>query len=62
MFARILEVTIKYEQKEDFIETLRHEVLPIMKKQHGFLEVPPAGPGEPETRNAFAISLWTEKS
>jgi len=60
MFARVLEVSVKYEKKEDFVETLRHEVLPIMKKQHGFLEVLPLVP-DSKNEKWIAISLWTEK-
>ncbi|MGA8867395.1 MAG: hypothetical protein WB510_10530 [Candidatus Sulfotelmatobacter sp.] len=61
MFARILESTIKHDQKDDLIETMRREVLPILKKQHGFLEFLPLIP-ENQKDKAFAITLWTEKS
>jgi hypothetical protein len=44
MFARILEFEIKMEKKEEFINLFKKEVLPILKKQAGFLEVLPFTP------------------
>lgn len=41
MFARIVEFVPKWEKKEEFIKTLKNEVLPILKKQTGFLEIMP---------------------
>jgi quinol monooxygenase YgiN len=60
MFARILEFTPKFEKKEELINAVRLEVLPILKKQPGFLELVPF---VPETKNerVLAITLWTEK-
>lgn len=60
MFARILEFIPKLEKKEEFIRVVKDEVLPILKKQHGFLEILPF---VPETKNEkfIAISLWTDK-
>ncbi len=42
MFARILEVNLRPEVKAQFIESVREEVLPVLKKQHGFLEFLPS--------------------
>src|ERR1700687_4168582 len=60
MFARIVEFIPKLETKENFLQTLRNEVLPILKKQPGFLEILPF---EPETKTAkmITITLWAEK-
>jgi quinol monooxygenase YgiN len=60
MFARILEAVPKFDKKDEFIRVIKNEVLPILKKQHGFLEVLPFFP---ETKNdkMVAISLWAEK-
>lgn len=60
MFARILEFTPKLEKRDEFIKTIRHEILPIMKKQPGFLEMVPL---ESETvpEKAIALTLWTDK-
>jgi quinol monooxygenase YgiN len=60
MFARILEFTPKFEKKEEFIKTVRLEVLPILKKQPGFLELLPFVP-EIKNEKVIAITLWTEK-
>lgn len=60
MFARILEFVPKLERKEEFIRVIKNEVLPILNKQHGFLEMLPFFP-EIKNEKAIAISLWTEK-
>jgi hypothetical protein len=60
MFARILEFDPKLEKKEEFIRVIKNEVLPILNKQHGFLEMLPFFP-EIKNAKAIAISLWTEK-
>lgn len=60
MFARILEFVPKMEKKEDFVRVIKNEVMPILKKQHGFLEILPFMP-EVKDEKAVYISLWTEK-
>lgn len=60
MFARILEFTLKMEKKEDFVRVVKNEVLPILKKQSGFLEILPFFP-EITTEKFYVISLWTDK-
>jgi quinol monooxygenase YgiN len=60
MFARIVEFIPKYEQKEQFVKVLRNEVLPILNKQPGFLEILPFFP-ETKTEKMITISLWAEK-
>jgi len=59
MFARSVEFIPKLEKKEELVKVLRNEVLPILKKQTGFMEILPFFP---ETRNekVVAITLWTE--
>ena len=39
MFARILEFVPLMEKKDEFIRVVKKEVLPILKKQEGFLEI-----------------------
>jgi len=60
MFARILEFIPKPEKKEEFVRVIKNQVLPIVKKQTGFLEVLPFFP-EINNEKAFVVSLWTEK-
>jgi heme-degrading monooxygenase HmoA len=60
MFARILEVTPKMERREELIKVVRQEVIPILKKQPGFLELLPFVP-EVTGEKVIAITLWNEK-
>lgn len=60
MFARIVEFIPKLEQKEQFVKVLHNEVMPILKKQAGFLEILPLFP-EAKTEKMITISLWAEK-
>ena len=41
MFARILAFEVKLEEKEEFVKAVNDQVLPILKKQVGFLETLP---------------------
>jgi|SRR6516225_6929729 heme-degrading monooxygenase HmoA len=61
MFARMLEFNVKPGKKAEFINKIETEVLPILKKQPGFIDVL-ALEGETEKVNVFAISLWHDKS
>jgi quinol monooxygenase YgiN len=60
MFARILEITPKLEKKEEFVKFVRQEIVPVLKKQPGFLELLPFIP-ETTNEKVIAITLWTEK-
>ena len=60
MFARIVEFMPKLEKKEEFLKLVRNEVVPILKKQPGFLEVLPFVP-EVKTEKMITITFWTEK-
>jgi hypothetical protein len=60
MFARIVEFMPKMEKKEQFVKTIRLEVLPILKEQKGFLEILPFFP-ENKTEKAITVTLWMEK-
>jgi len=60
MFARVLEFVPKLEKKEEFIKVVENKILPILKKQNGFLDVLPLFP-EISTEKTLFISLWTEK-
>ncbi len=60
MFARIVEFIPKQEKKEEVVNLVRNEVLPILKKQPGFLEILPFVP-ETKTEKMITITLWAEK-
>lgn len=60
MFARIVELFPRLERKDEFLRTLRTDVMPILKKQPGFLEMLPFIP-EVENERIVVISLWAEK-
>src|ERR1700692_3014516 len=60
MFARIGEFIPKLEQKDEFVKVVRNEVLPILKKQPGFLEILPFEP-ETKTEKMIIVTLWAEK-
>ncbi|HXQ97490.1 MAG TPA: hypothetical protein VN774_03525 [Candidatus Limnocylindrales bacterium] len=60
MFARVIEFYPRMEMKEELVKKIRKEVLPILKKEHGFLEILPLFP-EIKTEKVVAITLWTEK-
>jgi quinol monooxygenase YgiN len=47
-------------RKEEFITVVKNEILPILKKQTGFLEILPFFP-ETMTDKVLFFSLWTEK-
>jgi quinol monooxygenase YgiN len=61
MFARILEFEIKMEKKDEFLKIVKKDVLPIMKKQAGFLEILPFMPEDVKERKLINISLWNRK-
>ena len=60
MFARFLEITVKAEKKQEFVHTIRLEVLPILKKYTGFFDIIPLEV-EAEPNKFFFVSLWTDK-
>jgi heme-degrading monooxygenase HmoA len=59
MLARIVELFPKREKKEEFLKTIRIEVVPILKKQPGFLEILPFLP-EIENEKVLVVTLWAE--
>lgn len=60
MFARIVEFVPKAEKKEEFIRAIKNEILPILKKQPGFLEILPFLP-EKTADKTFTVTLWADK-
>jgi len=61
MFARVTEYTPKLEKKDELIKMVRQEILPILKKQPGFLELLPLVP-EITSEKFITIGLWTGKT
>lgn len=62
MFARILDCEVKLDQKDEMVKAIKNEVLPILKKQTGFLEILPFFPEKMKEDKAVAISLWNTKA
>jgi hypothetical protein len=56
MFARVFDFELKLEKKEEFIKVIKKEILPILKKQPGFLEILPLFPEK--LNQVLTISLW----
>jgi len=62
MFARILDFEVKLEKKEEFLKVLKNQIVPILKKQVGFLEILPFFPERVNQERALTITLWTTRS
>ena len=60
MFARFLEMTVKPEKKPELTTKLKEEILPILRKHKGFLDVIPLEV-ENEPTKFYSISLWHER-
>jgi hypothetical protein len=50
----------KFEKKDEFIKVMKNDVLPILKKQTGFLEILPFVPEE-ITEKMVIVSLWQRR-
>jgi heme-degrading monooxygenase HmoA len=61
MFARILTFEVKLEKKEEFVKVVNDQVLPILKKQIGFLEILPFFQKKTRAEKVLAVSLWTTR-
>jgi len=61
MFARVLDFEVKMQKKDEFVKVMKNEVLPILKKQTGFLEILPFFPEKMREEKVINISLWTTK-
>jgi quinol monooxygenase YgiN len=60
MFARIVECHVKPDKKDEFNQKLRNEVLPIMQKQPGFVDLIGLTHDSDHEREV-AISFWNTK-
>jgi len=60
MFARHVSMHLKPNTRAEFTETIENEILPLLKKQHGFQdEIVFVDPGS--GTEGVAISLWDKK-
>ncbi len=60
MFARNISIHLKSNMLSDYTQAFEKEVLPLLRKQHGFKdELTLAGPGGVDVT---AISLWENKN
>ncbi len=62
MFARILDFEVKPEKKEEFVKVVKNEIVPILRKQTGFLELLPFFPEKMREEKVITISLWATRS
>ncbi len=60
MFARKVEFDLVVNKKEEFLRKLRDEVLPIMKKQPGFIDMLGLT-NEIKVEKALVISFWESR-
>ena len=60
MFTRIVECNVKPEKKDEFENKLRSEVLPILQKQPGFIDLI-ALQSEDEGERLISLSFWNSK-
>lgn len=61
MYVRMLDFNLKVEKKAEFIKVIKDEVLPILRKQTGFLEILPFVPENLQEDKWINISLWATK-
>jgi heme-degrading monooxygenase HmoA len=61
MFVRILEFEVKMEKKPEFIKVVKNEILPILKKQPGFLELLPFFPENVDEKKVLNLSFWDNR-
>lgn len=62
MFTRYIEFEIKLEKKDEFLKVVEREILPILKKQPGFVESLAFLPENFNEKKMFNITLWNKKA
>jgi hypothetical protein len=60
MFARLLELNIHIEKKPELLRKVKEEIVPILKKQVGYMDVL-ALENEFEPQKPFVITFWHTK-
>ena len=61
MVTRILDFELKLEKKDEFVKIVKNEIVPILKKQPGFLEILPFIPEKMREEKLLTITLWANK-
>jgi quinol monooxygenase YgiN len=60
MYTRFVECNVKPEKRDDFTNKLRNDVLPILQKQPGFVDlIGLVSEGDPE--RIVSVSFWNSK-
>lgn len=57
MFTRIVEITTKHGKSQEMANAIREKVLPILQKQHGFVDETVLVP-DTEHNRVVALSFW----
>jgi quinol monooxygenase YgiN len=60
MFTRIVECHVKPEKRDEFSNKLRNEVLPILQKQAGFVDLIGLT-SEEDPERILSVSFWASK-
>ena len=60
MFTRLVEVTAKSGKAKELANTINEKVLPILKKQAGFVDETVLV-SDPEPNHVLALSFWNSK-
>ncbi len=62
MFARVLEFHVKREKKTDFIQVHKARILPVLRREIGFLEILPLIPVNMEEGKVLILTLWANQT
>jgi heme-degrading monooxygenase HmoA len=60
MFTRIVECLVKPDKRDDFNNKLRNDVLPILQKQPGFVDLIGLS-SESDAERVISVSFWKNK-
>ena len=60
MFTRIVECRVKPDKRDDFNNKLRNDVLPILQKQPGFVDLIGLT-SESDAERVISVSFWKNK-
>ncbi len=60
MYTRVVECNVKLPRKDEFFNTLQNQVLPLAKKQPGFVDLM-GWTSDEQPNHLFAITFWMTK-